>query len=205
MNPRLTRIAALTALLSLFAIRTTYGLIPLICDLCTLGVVAGLGLSRYLGIDDSVMGVWIGALLVVMIIALLNYLERKHWRFRHSGIIISLLVIGFMLFSFQVVGLIGSVTNGLGYGDQIFFYLVNSPRITQLGIPQSILSTLTAWASDKILISMIAGSIVFLASSTCYQWLKKRNHGHGHFPFEKVIIPLGALALTSIAFYFITR
>jgi hypothetical protein len=33
--------------------------VPLICDLCTIGVVAGLAVSRYLGVDDSVIGVWI--------------------------------------------------------------------------------------------------------------------------------------------------
>jgi len=36
------------------------------CPVCTVGVIAGLGLSKWLGISDAVTGIWIGALLVVM-------------------------------------------------------------------------------------------------------------------------------------------
>ena len=32
-----------------------------ICPVCTVAVGAGIGLSRWLGIDDSITGLWIGA------------------------------------------------------------------------------------------------------------------------------------------------
>ena len=39
-----------------------------ICPLCVVAVGAGLGLSRWLGVDDVVSSIWIGALLVSMIL-----------------------------------------------------------------------------------------------------------------------------------------
>ncbi len=53
---------------------------------------------------------------------------------------------------------------------------------------------------DPFLFAAICGALVMHYSSVFYQWMKKRNGGHAHFPFEKVIIPVAALALTSWAF-----
>jgi len=47
------------------------------CPICTVAVGAGVGLSRYLRIDDTVTGIWIGAFLVSSIMWLLNYLEKR--------------------------------------------------------------------------------------------------------------------------------
>jgi predicted RND superfamily exporter protein len=40
--------------LLLFVPKVTFAFVPLVCDLCTVGVIAGLGISRYFGIDDSI-------------------------------------------------------------------------------------------------------------------------------------------------------
>ena len=32
-----------------------------------------------------------------------------------------------------------------------------------------------------------------------YQFLKERNGGHAHFPFEKVVVPIALLALMNVA------
>jgi hypothetical protein len=34
-----------------------------VCPVCTIAVAGGVGLCRYLGIDDLISGAWIGALL----------------------------------------------------------------------------------------------------------------------------------------------
>ena len=39
-------------------------------------------------------------------------------------------------------------------------------------------------------------------SSDFYQWMKARNGGHAHFPFEKVAVPVVALLLVSAYFYY---
>ena len=40
----------------------------------------------------------------------------------------------------------------------------------------------------------------FVYVSKFYQWMKAKNGGHAHFPFEKVVLPVLALALLSIYF-----
>lgn len=53
---------------------------------------------------------------------------------------------------------------------------------------------------DPFLFSTILGALVLIYSSEFYQWMKRRNGGHAHFPFEKVVIPVLALTLLSIYF-----
>lgn len=50
---------------------------------------------------------------------------------------------------------------------------------------------------DPFLFATICGALVLHYSSEFYQWMKRKNGGHAHFPFEKVFVPLVALSLTS--------
>jgi hypothetical protein len=56
---RLTHIFALS-LISLLFPKVALA----VCPVCTLAVGAGLGFSRYLGIDDTITGLWIGGLIL---------------------------------------------------------------------------------------------------------------------------------------------
>ena len=47
------------------------------CPVCTVAVGAGLGLSRWLGISDAVIGVWIGALLFSLSMWTINWLRAR--------------------------------------------------------------------------------------------------------------------------------
>ena len=53
---------------------------------------------------------------------------------------------------------------------------------------------------DPLLFSTILGALTFIYVSKFYQWMKARNGGHAHFPFEKVVLPVVALALLSVYF-----
>ena len=48
-----------------------------ICPICTLAVGAGVGLSRWLGVDDTVTGLWIGGLTVSMILWTIFWADKK--------------------------------------------------------------------------------------------------------------------------------
>ena len=52
---------------------------------------------------------------------------------------------------------------------------------------------------DPFLFCGIVGSLILIYSSVFYQWMKAKNGGHAHFPFEKVVLPIAALALASYA------
>lgn len=85
----ITRIFVFLALL----ITNYFLLIPsvhAICPVCTIAVGAGVGLSRYLGIDDTVTGVWVGGLTVSMIVWSINWLISKKKTFRFYKLIIIL-------------------------------------------------------------------------------------------------------------------
>ena len=52
---------------------------------------------------------------------------------------------------------------------------------------------------DPFLFCAILGALILIYSSVFYQWMKARNGGHAHFPFEKVVLPILALAIASYA------
>jgi len=52
-----------------------------VCPVCTVAVGAGLGLARWLGVDDTVTSLWIGALTVSMTAWTVNWMAKKKWRF----------------------------------------------------------------------------------------------------------------------------
>lgn len=53
---------------------------------------------------------------------------------------------------------------------------------------------------DPLLFSTILGALTFIYVSKFYQWMKAKNGGHAHFPFEKVVLPVVALVLLSVYF-----
>jgi hypothetical protein len=60
--------------ISLFFVKTTYA----ICPICTVAVGAGVGLAKYLGIDDTITGLWIGALIISLSMWTINWFIKKN-------------------------------------------------------------------------------------------------------------------------------
>jgi hypothetical protein len=56
---------------------------------------------------------------------------------------------------------------------------------------------------DPFLFATIVGALVLHYSSEFYQWMKRHNGGHAHFPFEKVVVPVAALCLTAWLFSYL--
>lgn len=53
---------------------------------------------------------------------------------------------------------------------------------------------------DPFLFSVLLGASALMASNRFYQWMKAKNGGHAHFPFEKVAVPVLTLFLLSVYF-----
>ena len=53
-----------------------------ICPICTVAVGAGVGLAKWLGIDDTITGTWIGGLTVSMTLWTINWLRGKKIKFK---------------------------------------------------------------------------------------------------------------------------
>lgn len=148
-----------------------------VCPVCVVAVGAGLGLSEYLGIDDAVAGAWIGGLLVAMTIWTINWFNKKNWTFGNKDLRDILTTI-------------------------LYYALTIWPLMTQ-GFIGGVGNTL--WGVDKLALGIVIGSLAFLGATLWYNNLKKKNNNHAWFPFQKVVWPLGALLITSLLFYFLTR
>ena len=51
------------------------------CPLCSVVVGAGIGLSQYFGIDDTITGIWLGGLIITLIAWTIYWLNKKNIRF----------------------------------------------------------------------------------------------------------------------------
>ena len=138
------------------------------CPVCTIAVGACLEISRKLGVDDSVVGIWTGALTIIMAAWIIEFCKMRKWNFKFRD---TLIVV-------------------LSYALYIPLYFTGT--IVYKGHE--------LWGQDAFLMGMIIGTIALVGSSKTYDYMKKHNGGHAHFPFEKVVLPLAVLALLSFLF-----
>jgi hypothetical protein len=147
-----------------------------VCPICTIAVGAGVGLSRYLGVDDAITGLWVGGLTVSMIVWTESWLDKKNIRFK-----------------------------GRLYLDIVGYFLLIVVPLYYSSIIGNPLNTLCACGLDKLLFGIIAGSVAFWCGASWYFYLKEKNGGHAYFPFQKVAMPVSPLIILSVIFYFLTK
>ncbi|MFA5878424.1 MAG: hypothetical protein WC845_03600 [Candidatus Staskawiczbacteria bacterium] len=95
-----------------------------ICPLCTVAVGAGVGFSRWIGIDDIISGIWIGGLIVSMIMWLLDYLDQKKLNFYLRNLTIVLAFYLLTLLPLFYTNIIGHPLNKIWGIDRILFGIV---------------------------------------------------------------------------------
>jgi hypothetical protein len=145
------------------------------CPVCAVAVGVGLGLSRWLKIDDTISGLWIGALIVS-----LSFILAK-WTKKYLALSVKLLT--FLYF----VVLLLTIFIPLSY-----LHIIGNPLNTK-------------WGMDKLAFGTGVGIIVFLFSLFIHGFLKYRHHNKSYFPFQKVIIPVDMLLLASLIMYWLVR
>lgn len=148
-----------------------------VCPICTIAVGAGIGLSRWLGVDDIITGLWIGGLIVSIIIWTISWFNKKNIRFK--GI---------------------KTATILGY-----YLLIVVPLYFTgfLGNPHNSLVCFCGFHFDKLILGIIVGSVGFWFGANWYDYLKEKNNGRAYFPFQKILMPIVLLILLSIVFYFL--
>ncbi len=137
------------------------------CAVCTVAIGASVGIARKLGIEDSIVGLWAGALLTLLGYWTIIFFDKKNWHFFGRNFLLMLISVGMIGFIY---------ISEVSYQPRIIwqiFYL------------------------DPILFSSMLGMLIYIYSQKFYQWMKMKNDGHAHFPFEKVVLPLILLLLTS--------
>lgn len=144
-----------------------------VCPVCTVAVAGGVELSRWLGVDDTISGIWVGALILSSAVWFLSWLDSKDIKFKFHIILVLALFYSIVILPLYWMKLISFSCN-------LFFGL------------------------DKLLLGIISGSVVFSASIRFHNLLKKRNNNKVHFPYQKVIIPVLFLIISSMIFYIAT-
>ena len=160
----------LIVLFSLFAIRYTLMPAPVSahCPLCVAGAAVGITLTRWVGIDDSITGVWIAALLGSMSFWFYSWLVGKKYSFvdKYKPILkplIYILVFVSTLWSFykfqlvirmsQIFGL-DKLTFGMLTGG-ILFYLIDLIKIKHYFNYQKIVISLGSMTILSLLIYIL--------------------------------------------------
>ena len=165
----------LIVLFSLFAINFAVNPAPVSahCPLCVAGAVVGVTLTRWIGIDDSITGVWIAALLGSMSFWFYAWLISKKVKQieKYKTILkplIYVLVFGSTLWSF--------------YKFQLII------RMTQI------------FGLDKLTFGMLTGSLLFYLVDIGDNLLIKKA-GKVFFPYQRIVFSLGSMVILSLTIY----
>jgi hypothetical protein len=105
-----------------------------VCPVCTVAVGAGLGLAEYFGIDDSISGIWIGALIVSMSLWTINWLDGKNIRFKGRKILIFLGYYVIVVLPLWLKGKIGHPYNKLCGIDKLLFGIILGSILFAAGV-----------------------------------------------------------------------
>jgi hypothetical protein len=141
-----------------------------VCPVCIVAVGAGVGLSRWLGISDTITGLWVGALLLAMSFWLSIFLRKRKINLPFQKTIITVLMF--------------LITFGPLHASKVIGHPLN--RI--FGI-------------DKLFFGSIVGSFLFIAGVIIDHLIREKNNGKVKFFYQKVIIPVGLLAILSLIFF----
>ena len=143
------------------------------CPLCTAATIVGVGVTRSLGWDDSIVGVFVGAMIISSALWFNNILKKKNIGGNAFLRISSITVATFVLtvLSFYYAGIFGPA---------------NTYRI--LGI-------------ERIIFGTLSGAIVSFAAFFVSNRMKKRNEGKVLFNYQTMALTFGALILNALLFW----
>lgn len=138
------------------------------CPICSVGVVVSLGLSRWLKVDDSISGIWIGALLLAFSLWTFNWIFRKQER--KSAVFLLGIIVAYWVLTFVPLYMTDIISN--------------ENCLTLLGI-------------NRLVFGSILGMLIAWLAIFIDKLLRKMKQGNRLFPYQKVIIPIGFLLIVS--------
>ena len=94
------------------------------CPICTIAAGMGVGLSRWLGIDDTITGTWLGGLLIASSFWTIDWLNKKNIHFLFRKILVFVLYYGLIVVPLFWMGIIGHPYNKLFGIDKLVLGVV---------------------------------------------------------------------------------
>jgi len=176
-------------ILSILIFTSLVKLFPLVsahCPLCTAGAAAGIGIAKAYGVDDSISGLLIGALIASSGLWVHNMLKKRKINFPLQAFF--LVVIMFLLFAVP------------------FYYkgvIINFEMVRSMPESHSMLG-MGIYGIDKLLFGMIVGTILISGTFTLSDSIKAKR-GKRLFAFQGFVFMIAALAIFLLIFWLIVR
>ena len=95
-----------------------------VCPVCAVAVGVGLGLSRWLGVDDLITGTWIGGLLVTISWWTVDWLSSKNIKFKGRKILITLAYYLLTIVPLYYMGIMGHPYNQFWGIDKLLLGII---------------------------------------------------------------------------------
>ena len=147
------------------------------CPLCTAATVFGVGVTRSLGWDDSIVGVFVGAMIISSALWLNNILKKRNIGgntfLRICSITFATLALTILTFYFA--GIFGPA---------------NSYRI---------------FGMEKIIFGTLSGALVSFAAFFISNAIKKKNNGKVLFNYQTIALTFSALIVNALIFWAVFR
>lgn len=139
------------------------------CPICSVGVVVSLGLSRWLKVDDSITGLWAGALLLVLTYWTVVWIYKKLAK-KPRAIIYPIVLAAYWLLTFLPLYWTDVISN---------------------------VNCLKFFGINRLVFGSLLGIVITLLAIWLENAIRKPQGGKVLFHYQKVIIPLGVLLITS--------
>lgn len=171
----------LKKIISLLSLFTIYNILSpsvalAVCPICTVAVAGGLGVSRYLGIDDSLVGIWAGGLVISVSLWTADWLSKRSWTILKKSNSRINTIVSFLFWTL------------LTYLPLYSADVIGHPFNTILGI-------------DKLVFGSILGFVAFIFGV----WMDKKVRivkGKQLFLYQKVVFPVVSLIIATLVLYF---
>jgi hypothetical protein len=95
-----------------------------VCPLCIVAIGAGVGIAEKYGVDDTIVGLWVGALIIAMAWWTVNWLVKKNWCFKSCGPVTFAVYYILTLIPLYYTGLIGKLANKLWGVDKLLLGVI---------------------------------------------------------------------------------
>ena len=89
------------------------------CPVCTVAVGAGIGLSRWLGVDDTITGLWVGAITISLAMWTNLWLEGRKIRFPGRDLLVYSAYIAMIIIPLYYKDIMGHPLNKLWDVDKL--------------------------------------------------------------------------------------
>lgn len=139
-----------------------------VCPVCTIAVGGGVVLSRYLGVDDLIIGIWVGGLLLSLGLWMATYIKKKFFKGQEWLVVAGLWLMTY--FGFKQAGFIGHPTCKIHGHDKLLSGMIFGTIAFMLGF-----------------------GIDFLMRK-----LNKKEPRKAFFPYQKVILPVAFLVIATV-------